>query len=53
MSSSDHGDDRRRLKAMQARTDVAAAAWLLAAFTCLYLSTAKGVLEYGDDWSML
>ena len=53
MSSSDHVDDRRRVKAAQSRTDVTAAAWLLAAFTCLYLSTAKGVLEYGDDWSML
>jgi hypothetical protein len=53
MSREDHVDNRRRFKALLSRTDGAAAACLVVAFTFVYLSTAKGVLEYGDDWSML
>jgi 4-amino-4-deoxy-L-arabinose transferase-like glycosyltransferase len=34
-------------------TDARAAIWLLVSFSLLYLSTAKGVLEFGDDGSML
>ncbi|HEV3059047.1 MAG TPA: glycosyltransferase family 39 protein [Vicinamibacterales bacterium] len=33
--------------------EIRAALWLFGAFSLLYLSTSKGIFEYGDDWSML
>lgn len=35
------------------RVDSLLAGWLFVSFLLLYFSCSKGVLEYGDDWSMV